>query len=533
MAHTLKRLEGFELGGILSLNGDVTTGAGITVQSTIKRSGDYALQVLNDGVSAAHERLSISFDATTLYASTTALFAACSYRLYLYIVSYPSANGTIVWALDTKTPGFTPRHVVSMSTTGVLTVDGTAGSTVLALATWYQIDCIYDSASTGSVSLRIDGEVEVTGATPTSNGTVGTLRFGKTANGASYTYVVDDVAIEAAAAVASIDYPPSGNIIAVDVTADGHYDGTWAPTPTAFTNVLRPQDNLTTIAISSTGTRRQSFEVESAAVAGLSSIINGVQICGTSKRDNANAAVCSLIAWATGQATSMELGTGPASPTGTTYNMMGYATLTNPFTLLPWVAADFDIFEIGAYGSPSASGILRFSTIWMMVDSQVEAGATVNTTFLQQAQYPLGLLRSVTNYQPELKTVRLTSESYGVPNEVFNIIACSIRHVPTGVGVIRGSWTFDQNTTGSFTLANNPLRDAVMRETVANSSFILDESSMVDGQQVYTEYVGIQDQGKIFDLTLTQEGSNCMEILAIDFELIPGGRQPAYLEAQF
>jgi hypothetical protein len=219
--------------------------------------------------------------------------------------------------------------------------------------------------------------------------------------------------------------------------------------------------------------------------------------------------------------------------TGTAFTYQASMRQTSPFTGLAWTATELGSVVVGIYANLSASAFFKETTMAVMVDTDTEPGATVDDTFLQEALYPRGVLRSVTNYNPELKTVRITSEAYGVPNEAFNIIAISIRHVPSGVGVIRGVWSFDQNATASFTMHNNPLRDAVMRDTVANSSFILDESLMVDGQQVYTEYIPIGDQGKIFELSLTQEGSNCMEILAIDVDLQPAGRQPAYLEAQF
>jgi hypothetical protein len=56
---------------------------------------------------------------------------------------------------------------------------------------------------------------------------------------------------------------------------------------------------------------------------------------------------------------------------------------------------------------------------------------------------------------------------------------------------------------------------------------------MVDGQQVYTEYLPIQGSGKIFELSLTQEGDRDMEILALDFDLQPEGRKPSYLRVQY
>ena len=530
MAHALTRIEGFELNNFSHLLGDTNVLG--SIQGTIKRSGDYACRILNDGVSACRIAVCINFDSGGTTNGSVAV--AMSYRFWVYLETYPSV-AAIVWGL--KGAGAAARSDFTMSTTGVLTLDGVAGTTALPLLTWCEVVGIYDSTGAGTHSVQLDiddgngRQQEFTNVAPTNGDTILTLVLGKTGTSGSYSYVVDDIAIESAADIALIDYPAPGNIIGLDLDGDGGINGyTWviagsSPPATRWEASNRPHDgNISHIGVSNIGKRKQTFTLEDSAVAGLGSIINAVMFCQVCR--STGAATSRILAGSsnfstTGVGAVTVMTAAAALSAGSTFNFIGSMHQTNPFTLAAWSTDDLDGLVIGVQTAPGGGSIYRLSTASVMVDSQVEAGMAVNSTFLQQAQYPLGLLRSVTNYRPELKTIRLTSESYGVPNEVFNIIACSIRHVPQGVGVVRGVWSFDQQATAAFLLANNPLRDAVMRDTVENSSFLLDESLMVDGQQVYTEYVRIEGQGKIFELSLSQEGSNCMEVLAIDFELLP------------
>ena len=534
MAHVLTRLEGFESGTFISLNGDVNTLG--SVQATFKRSGDYACRVTNDGVSTASIVMSNAFDGVGK-PSTTQLFAAAAYRVWLFIIAYPDANGRVVMQIENHVG--TGRSIFTMSTTGVLTLDGTAGSTALALSTWYEIAILYDSAASGTVNVLIDRVQEFTNVVPTSNGTVGRLRVGKTVGTGSHDLVVDDIVIEAAAAVASIDYPLPGSILAMDPEGDGMFDGAFAAVGAAqaWQCVGHPHDGDTTnIAVSNSGVRRQTFLLESPATVGITSIINGAQFCQVARKETAEAVDVRILAAPTDTAVIGELLelTSTDIPTGTTYNFYASVEQLSPFTSLAWTLAELGAMVNGTYGAPSASptAVLRVSTAFVMVDSQAQAGALVNSTFLSQSELVTGSLRSITNYSPEIRTVRITSEAMDLPNEAFNVIACSIRHVPSGVGVIRGVWFFDQLATSNFTLADNPLRDELLHAG-ANSSFTFSDSEMVDGYQVYTEYLPIEGSGKIFELALIQTGSRDLEVLAIDFDIKPEGRREAYLEGRF
>lgn len=527
MAHTYTRLEGFELGSFLSLNGDANTLC--TVGSTIKRSGNYSLRVNNNGSSAAFARLSVSFDDTAK-ASTTALFVACSYRFYIYIDALPSAISEIA-ALETKTPGFSNRSLLKLGTTGILTLESTLGTTVLTTGEWHEISVVYNSASSGSVSLRINGVQEFSGVVPSSNGTVGTLRLGKTSSPNSYDIYFDDIAIEAAASVSSIDYPLPGKVLPVLADSDGHYDGVWAVVgaSNAYQAVPPPEDGLTSsVGISGTGNnRRQTFGFETAEEAGLGSNIRAVQFSATSR--STNAAPVAITTW--NGSTFVNLTTQTSPTAGVNFN--AYLAQNHPHTSTTWTAAQFATLDAGVVGSPSVSGILRVSSFFLMVDVQtVEAGVGVNTTYLQQVEFLTGLLNSFTEYSPHLRSVQITSEAFGESNKAFNIVACSVRYVPNGNEVVRGAWFFDKNATSGFTLDSNPLERSLIAPA-ATSTFTFGSSTLLDNREVYTQYIQMGGSGKFFQLDFTQTGSRKMNILALEFEVKIEGRREAYLYGNY
>jgi len=152
-----------------------------------------------------------------------------------------------------------------------------------------------------------------------------------------------------------------------------------------------------------------------------------------------------------------------------------------------------------------------------------------NSTYITQLELLTGPLRSVTNYSPKAKTVKITSEAFGKPNEAFNVIAVSMRYIPWGTGTLRGVWSFDQLTTNNFSIPANPLGLGLLG-TAGDSSFTFSQSTMVDGNQVYTYYQEIGGSGKIFELYLDQTGAQHWEVLALDLEVEPEGRREAYLE---
>jgi len=374
MANAPTRLEGAELGTIISVNGDATAGA-VSVQSVIKRSGDYAFRVTNNGVAVASIVLALQFDTDGKPATAAGfLSVAASARIYVYVPAYPTVLSTF---LTLENFAGTDRSVVRMTTAGLLVLDGITGTIPAVLNSWNRIDWLYNSASTGSVGLRLNGSQQFTGVTPTLNGTVGRVRLGKELAAGAYDFYFDDMRFEAAASVALLDYPPPGAVLPIDPDGDGGEDGQFAVVPPAnqaWQSLQRPEDDLTftgtNIGISGPGTaiRRQTVTLEPLPT----TLPSCVQICGTARKETSTTASVRLIARSGG--TNFDL-TVTDVPDATSYCYYGNLRAISPFTSAPWTLVELNALEIGFWGQPSASSlsILRCSTSYLLIDVDIPA----------------------------------------------------------------------------------------------------------------------------------------------------------------
>lgn len=159
-----------------------------------------------------------------------------------------------------------------------------------------------------------------------------------------------------------------------------------------------------------------------------------------------------------------------------------------------------------------------------------------NATIITQFEMLTGALKAVTNYSPKVKTVKITSDNLSggrQANRPINVIACSIKHTPWGGnGTIKGVWSVDQLVTHNFTIATNPLTLGQMG-VGTTSTFTFNASTMIDGDQVYTHHVPLGESGKLFELELTQTGSQRFDVLGLDLEVGIEDRRPAYLGGGF
>lgn len=524
MAHTITRVEGFE-GGHLDAHSNGNGAVLSTVQSAIKRSGTYALRVDPNGASSESTQLCFAYNADGSPDETTN-FAAVSFIFYIRMVAYPDTSGRIVWEL--LNAALTAKSVVTMSTGGVLTWDGSPGLTAFPLGEFVEVKGIYDEV-TGLITVYLNGNVEFNAIAVTTADPVNRIRFGKAAAAGTYDYIVDDVVFEAAASVASIEVPSSTRVFPILTDGDGFYDGVFITSPVtnpSFTLVQPPYDGDSSLIADSAGSDNQSYTLQDTATAAIVQTIQAVQFHAMA-RHNGGISNYRIFARGGDPVTDVDLVTNDQNAS---YEQICSCRQLSPFTSAAWTLTEIDNMEFGFRGVAIATQV-RCSLMVLQVAFSPDPGTGVDQTFLDQAALVTGPLRGVTNYSPELRTVRITSEALGVPDDAFNIIACSIRHVPSGVGVIRGEWFFDQGAHVSFTLHNNPLRSGLMG--TSESSFIFNESEMVDGYQVYTEYVPIEDSGKVFELTLTQEGSRGLEILGITFDIELEGKREKYLDGEF
>jgi hypothetical protein len=384
--HVYTRIEGWEHGTQLNLNGDTTAGA-VSVQAGTKRSGSYALSIPQDGVTAANVSLAAVFEGTSGHPSTTTTVAAVAFRFYIRFSALPDATRQI---FAVRGAAGAVRTSVSMTSAGVLVLDATNGTTALTTGTWYKITGTYDSVS-NKVFLLINDAIEFNNVTAAGSGGAGsvlTLLFGKTTNAGTYTMFVDDVAIEGDAAIANITYPPSAAIIGCPVRANGQVQDVFAisgssPAATRWESVNIPHDGaVTNIAV--TGGTDVASTYTLAVPSTVRGRIHAVQWSNFIATDTVVATTQRIVAAASDTAVEAgltQLTTTSAGTSTTAYRMYSHLRMANPFSAAAWTAAAVNAMVIGVSTTPGGGVTFRASTITVQVEVAEGQGSDVARAF--------------------------------------------------------------------------------------------------------------------------------------------------------
>ena len=374
--HTLTRIDGWELGTIIAKTADSSTGVP-TVQTGTVRTGTYALQLLQNGVSPQALVYALTFTDTPAPGSgipATTAFTAAAFRASVRFSVLPDSTRRI---LALRGVGPTDRTVVSLSSAGVLSLDGNVSSYTLAANTWYEITALYDGA-TGLVSLQVDDgtgrDLVFSNIAAASTGTVTQFAMGQTAALAVYTMFVDDIAIEGAASVASIDLPAAGAVYGLPLNSNGLLStDVWIPfgAATRWECCTGPHDgDATYIAVSNAGIRRQSFV--QTIPAQVVEPINAVQFQQVVRKSlGLTGHINKILIAATntsvvGSFSELTNNNGDAT---NTYSITYRLKQLNPFTALEWLRTDLEAMVVGTYADPlDLGGFQRVSTVMAQVD---------------------------------------------------------------------------------------------------------------------------------------------------------------------
>lgn len=211
MANTPQNIIGFETGDINEAG--TITGAFVTVQSTIKRSGSYALRINPGTGNTSYYRVA----SPSLAGLTTAITSSqiyCSFYFY-YTTKATSGNAAPIFA--TNTGSSANRMETRLTGDGTLAVYDASlnlqatGTTVLAVSTWYRIDVLSTAGASAAYELKINGSTELSGTMDQSANANFYAVFGKTSNPGNQAvdYYYDDVWID------SSDYAPPGYRIGI------------------------------------------------------------------------------------------------------------------------------------------------------------------------------------------------------------------------------------------------------------------------------------------------------------------------------
>ncbi len=385
--HTITRIEGGELNALFNLNGDTVAGA-VTLSTSVVHTGTYSILITKGGAAAANFSLSFKFDADGQTKSTAeATDTVMSWRAWIRFSALPDAARQII----TLRNGAAVQSQLNLSNTGALTLDGNAGSTILAINTWYELVGLYDSASTGSHSIKIRSEggtrsQEFSNITPAASDPVNNILFGSTSVAGTYTMFVDDICLESGASTTVVDYPPEGGVYAIPLTANGAItsDDAGAPVTWGITGAATEWEACTAphsagsfIAVSNAGARNQSFlQTPQAAVINVNCAqFNNIVSSSTGGNYTCILKIGQTNATPVGSLTSLITGSvGGATAT----QILGSLEQVSNFSTDPWTHTELETMVVVAHANPT--GVGQVVSVYTLV-TQVDVGPAVETDF--------------------------------------------------------------------------------------------------------------------------------------------------------
>ena len=238
--------------------------AGASIQSTVKRTGSYALRI---NVSASNDRFDIGGLSTSGAAAALSLTTGY-YAFYLRFGTLPSSNQTVA---SVRTSGGSAIIGVKVDSSGQVTIVGTTTSPVIAtLSTgiWYRVEL--KVVTSGTSEGKVNGGTAQTCSTNAN--TQGILRLGDTSAANTYDAYYDDAAISDSA------YPGEGQVNILKPNANGGLTE-WDATSTIWQNVddVPPDGDTSYISVGATSILEQRQALESAATGGVAGAIGAVK----------------------------------------------------------------------------------------------------------------------------------------------------------------------------------------------------------------------------------------------------------------
>lgn len=279
---------GFEIGDVVSEPGGSAGTA--TIQSTVKRSGQYALRC--NPVTTASSRCGPvvyqnADEAASVWSATqapTSPLTTVYDRVFLRIDALPSAEEQILVQVMTSGSTVFSLGITSTGTvnarnfSGVLLASGTI-PLVADASTW---NCIQFKSGvvSGDYELRVNGVVDFTGTAATTAAAHGGVYIGKASNtnGSGYDIYFDDYAR------CSDDFPPlHAKIVRLDPDGNSATDVGWAASAGAKNACVddfvgaADHNSDTDYINSSTNAARYSATLESAAAKGITGTVQCVK----------------------------------------------------------------------------------------------------------------------------------------------------------------------------------------------------------------------------------------------------------------
>lgn len=230
----------------------VSTTGTVSIQSTTKRTGTYALQANPTTTATGYANVGtidstardVNFDVADVYA-----------RFYFRAATLPASNSEPIFSSNRSTGGAIKFELRIDSAGNLLGYgQGTSllatGTTVLSTGTWYRIEVRVGTGASANWEVKINGTSEISGTADLRSDNNVNVRFGKTTNrnGNTVDFFYDDIAVSDSA------YPgASDGVYPLTVDGDGTYTA-WtvgAGAGADYTNIDEiPHDSSTTYLLS-------------------------------------------------------------------------------------------------------------------------------------------------------------------------------------------------------------------------------------------------------------------------------------------
>lgn len=376
--------DGFEFNTTSASASNYDTFTASTIGTTYARSGTYALRV-SSLTSATPQGVNKKYQVS---ASTVGFF-----RAYIYVVTLPSANNTIMAITGSSTLNNSIKASISLTSTGTLllfnltpTQIGSASSAIND-SNWHMVELKVDSTkASGSriVEARLDGSVFATSTTETQSGFsdvyVGGNGLGEAQTQGEWWF--DDLAVNDATGSVQNSYPGSGKILQLYPNAAGDVNGFLVQvggTTGSANNYTRvnevPPDDGTSYNASAVVNAQDLFNVQNSGI-GATDTVNVVMV-GARFANITGASATTAIEI---QIEKTSMGTIQSSsgivPDSTSWNTNGttsprnypLVTYLDPDGINAWTQTTLDSMQIGYEITATLTDAIGVTNIWVSVD---------------------------------------------------------------------------------------------------------------------------------------------------------------------
>lgn len=367
---------GFELNSLTADMELSSSSDSPSIQTTTKRSGNYALEILNP-TSSVFKGVSYIYSASTSD-------GPWYFRFYLYIATLPNATTRIFRV------GGAGTHPIKIDllTNGTLTLndeDGQIGSasSALSLNTWYRIESMYSTvggAGAGIVEALIDG-ISFASASNRNSAKQNTVAYGvnlgNSGTASSGNWFFDDLAINDSSGSIQNSYPGAGSIVHIHPDGDGdtnNSSGTFADIDE------ETPDDATTIATLDVDNDIIDVTCQSSSSVGIAAndTVNLIQV-GSRQRAASTATATYKLRIKSASGGTLQEGTliNNASTNYSThlsssphnYTLTSYIDPTTGLAWTPTGTNSLDNMQIGMQATDATPDV-NLSTLWALVEYQ-------------------------------------------------------------------------------------------------------------------------------------------------------------------